>query len=155
MCLVPNGNLLVCDNGSNRVQVLTAPGEAPFAAVRSLADFAVTGARLPLGASKSMVTLASLQSADSAQLKPLPETIFLISFSTGAMIHNISYRSISQHCCDGMRSLRFTADGRFIVFLGTKACQWIDIEQGHRSSSSLLICFDKYMIQTRGSKEKK
>ena len=106
MCLAPNGNLLICDNGNNRVQELTAPGEVPTAAVRSLA---VTGA------------WSIAMHGDVIAVGSSLRQFFLISFTTGTAMRNIPYRSITNHCCDGMR---FTADGRFIVFtefLGTKA----------------------------------
>jgi DNA-binding beta-propeller fold protein YncE len=101
MCLTPAGNLLVCDNGNDRVQELTGLGEAEpqhvrFIHVAGAWSIALHGDLLVVGTSRA--------------------TIQQFCYASGAFIRSIgSEGSGPGQIGDQCEGLRVTPDGQFIV----------------------------------------
>ncbi len=101
MCLAPNGNLLVCDTGNNRVQELTGLGEAESVHMR---DIDVTNAAT-IDVHGDMVAVGTGAA-----------TVVLLSYATGTIIRTFGSRGTCQGNIGGYtEGLRFTIDGVYIL----------------------------------------
>ena len=108
MCLAPPGNLLVCENGNDRVQELTPLGKVEPAFVRFI----------PVGGSRTVACYRDLLAVGTTK-----STVELLQYDSGALIRTISSMGrcpgqIGSHC-DG---LCFSADGA-CVLVSEQKCQ--------------------------------
>jgi DNA-binding beta-propeller fold protein YncE len=101
MCLAPNGNLLVCDYGNNRVQELTGLGEAEPSHVR---DIEVSKAN------------AIAVHGDMVAVGTGAATMALLSYATGVIIRTFGSKGTGRGNIGGSTaSLRFSLDGVYIL----------------------------------------
>ena len=101
MCLAPNGNLLVCDDGNHRVQELTGLSEAEPAHVR---DINVIRART-IAVHDDMIAVGTGTA-----------TVVLLSYATGTIIRTFGSKGIGRgNIGTYAKGLRFTLDGVYIL----------------------------------------
>jgi DNA-binding beta-propeller fold protein YncE len=101
MCLAPNGNLLVCDRGNDRVQELTGLGEAEPPHMR---DLKVTNPRT-IAVHGDMVAVGTRDA-----------TVVLLSYATGTIIRTFGSKGSGRgNIGTAAAGLRFTLDGVYIL----------------------------------------
>ena len=102
MCLAPNGNMLVCEYGNNRVQELTGPGETEPAHVRD-----ITGITQPCSCAVY---------GDMLAVGTYVGTVVLLSYSTGTIIRTIGSKGAGRGNIGNYAvGIRFSLDGGAIL----------------------------------------